>query len=97
LETIEIKKKKGTVGVNHLRPRQVRYQAALRPDFIAPLILNHFHEQHYDRLLRFALSLVQTAPKLCQNCAKTPSVHPRCVITDVLIHALFVRLPIQLD
>ncbi len=39
----------------------------------------------------------QTAPKLCQNCAKTPSVHSRCVITDVLIHALLVRLPIQLD
>ena len=27
-----------------VRPRQVRYQAALRPDIIASLILNHFHE-----------------------------------------------------
>jgi hypothetical protein len=44
-----------------MRPRQVRYQAALRPDIIAPLILNHFHERHHDRLLRFALSSVQTA------------------------------------
>jgi len=36
---------------------------------------------------------VRTPPKLCQNCAKTPSVDPRCVKTDVL----FVHLPIQLE
>ena len=33
-----------SLGWLFLRPRQVRYQAALRPDMIALLILNHFHE-----------------------------------------------------
>jgi hypothetical protein len=82
-----------------VRPRQVRYQAALRPDSIASLILNHFQKRHHYPRFRFTSFLVQTVSKLCQN----PSVHP-CVITDVLIDllidllikVLLVRLPIQL-
>ena len=47
-----------------VRPRQVRYQAALRPDSIASLILNHFHERHdpvrvYE-LFRFLHTLTPT-------------------------------------
>ena len=33
-----------------VRPRQVRYQAALRPDCIALSILNYFREPHHDQL-----------------------------------------------
>ncbi len=33
---------------NFTRPRQVRYQAALRPDFRTYLILNHFLEERND-------------------------------------------------
>jgi hypothetical protein len=59
-----------------VRPRQVRYQAALRPDIIAPLILNHFYERHHDRLLRFALSLVQgTEPPNGLNPKTEPKRH----------------------
>jgi hypothetical protein len=36
-----------------LRPRQVRYQAALRPDSIATLILNHFRHGILRRIPHF--------------------------------------------
>ena len=50
-----------------LRPRQVRYQAALRPDSFASLILNHFHEQGHSRLLPLPRLLCNP----CRNCVKT--------------------------
>ena len=43
-----------------VRPRQVRYQAALRPDCIPLLILDHFYERHHGGL-----------PALGANCLKT--------------------------
>src|SRR5437868_3836188 len=69
-----------------LRPRQVRYQAALRPDM---------------KCSCDSKPLPRTAPRaecpflvqLCQKYAKTPSVDPRCVRT----HVGFVGLPIQLE
>jgi hypothetical protein len=78
-----------------VRPRQVRYQAALRPDSIVSLILNHFQKTSPLRKVSFCF-ILGAVSKLCQN----PSVHPRCIITDVLIDllikVLLVRLPIQL-
>src|SRR5271157_4740490 len=43
-----------------LRPRQVRYQAALRPDSSASLILNHFKQQEHGALPSFGASSAKT-------------------------------------
>jgi len=43
-----------------LRPRQVRYQAALRPDSNCFLILNHFHERYHGKLLICPLVVQRT-------------------------------------
>ena len=79
-----------------VRPRQVRYQAAIRPDSIAPLILNHFPRLAKRSPLRKVLLCFFSGANCVKTVPKTPSVQPRCVITEVLIKVLLVRLPIQL-
>ena len=47
-----------------VRPRQVRYQAALRPDSFASLILNHFNKSNHGAMLTFNAI---PAEKSCQT------------------------------
>jgi hypothetical protein len=47
LETVEV------------RPRQVRYQAALRPDSTALLILNHFQQWNHGAMPSFGTNFAK--------------------------------------
>src|ERR1700737_2821426 len=56
-----------------LRPRQVRYQAALRPDSENPLILLHSPTAHVTFASLFGLNLYQNCTKPQPACPKTPA------------------------
>jgi len=59
---------------NFTRPRQVRYQAALRPDKCTPLILRNFFGQRNRELERTVSERIKTR-LVPEKCIKTLTAH----------------------